>query len=634
VKAALEFLLRVRHEMHDRRGSLHDVLEYVLQRDVAQRLHGMPATDAGSLEVERFMRNYYLHARTIYRFNQRLSQQFREFVEPRRNIAESAEVLGEIFLLHDDVLSVRPDVARLETAEQVFGAFVCAAENDADLDFRLRSIIERNADVITEEQRTSPVLGSAFRRILNSRRVGKTLRAMNELDVLGRYIPEFADLVAFFQHNVYHYFTADEHTLIAIENVERLREQQGVLREVFRNLRRKDVLYMALLLHDIAKPRGVADHEITGVEMATSILKRIGMDDAIPDVAFLVRHHLLMEQVAFRRNIHDPETIKEFASRFDRPERLDYLYLLTYGDLSAVNINVWTEWKSTMLQDLYLRTSEVLRRNLRGEQIAEYHQAQREAAIVDVVEKLSAAIPREHIERHLNGIQNDAYISLFSEQEIGEHILRSRAKEPVSAIFSHAEGHTEITVIAEDAPFALSKFCAVLTANDANIFDANVFTRDDGIIIDRFRVTATSTKLHLEQRTCNKITEDLRQVVEGRLDLDHLFQAHRHKWKRVRKTSSNPNVRIDVEFEDNPNYTIIDVYAPDSVGFLYRVTETISRLGLDIYFAKIATRVDGIVDAFYVLDRGGKTVTEPARQETIRTEILGTIRSLQEQELS
>jgi [protein-PII] uridylyltransferase len=640
-KAALEFLFRVRHEMHDRRDSLHDVLEYSLQREVAEGLgygkHKQLASEfeeRGGTAVETFMREYYLHARTIHRFNQRLSHRFRELVEPDRHASENAESIGGVFLLHDDVLSIQAGQERLSDAQQILDAFAHAAENDVELDYKLCGAIERSLDLTTYEERNSRELGLRFRRILNTRCVAQTLRAMNELDVLGRYIPEFGDLVAFFQHNVYHYFTADEHTLIAIENAERLREQQGVMREVYRNLRRKDVLYLSILLHDIAKPRGVADHEITGVEMATAILKRMGMEDTIPDVAFLVRHHLLMEQVAFRRNIHDPETIKEFAAQFDRPERLDYLYLLTYADLSAVNMNVWTEWKSSMLQDLYLRTSEVLRRNLRGVQIDEYHHAQREAAVADVVDKLSAAIPREHVERHLQGIQNDAYISLFTEQEIGEHIIKTQNKEPISVLFSHTEGNTEVTIIARDAPFALSRFCAVLTANDANIFDANVFTRDDGTIIDRFRVTDASTKHNLGQRVCSKIADDLTQVVEGNLDLDHLFQAHRRKWKRTRRMQVNPNVRIDVEFEDNPNYTIIDVYAPDSVGFLYRVTEAISRLGLDIYFAKIATRVDGIVDAFYTLDRSGKPVTEPARREGIRQEILSTIKLLQEEELA
>jgi len=416
-------------------------------------------------------------------------------------------------------------------------------------------------------------------------------------------------------------------------NAEMLREEEGVLHEVFRSLRRKDALYMAILLHDIAKPRGVADHEVTGVDMAHAILKRLGLDEIFTDVAFLIRHHLVMEQVAFRRNIHDPQTISEFAARFERAEQLDYLYLLTYADLSALNINVWTEWKASILQDLYGRTSEVLRRELKGVQIEEYQKSRHAAAKVEMLEKLSAVMPREEAERHLDGMQSEAYLALFTEEEVRKHILLSGTDEPVNAVFAHAEGYTDVTIIADDAPFALSKFCAVLSANDANIIDANVFTRNDGVIIDRFRVTDAVRKHRLDQGVCDKVAEDLRQVIAGSRNIGQLFQDHRRKWRRRGKLPLNPTIRIDVEFADNPRYTIIDVYAPDSVGFLYRVTETMSKLGLDIYFAKIATRVDGIVDAFYTLDRSGRTIVDPEKRAIIREEIMNTIKALSEEHL-
>jgi len=633
---ALQFLFRVRHEMHLRQRSLHDTLEYALQLHVAEGLgyEGQrESPDAGGRAVERFMRDYYLHARNLFRVYQQVSQNFREAIESRQRASKDAEEVGDGFLLYEDVLSIGPGVRRFDEARKIFEAFGLAAEQEVDIDFRLRAAIERSGDLVTEAQRDSPQLGTMFRRILASRRVAPTLHAMNDLGILGRYIPEFGDLVAFFQHNVYHYYTADEHTLIAIAKAEGLREEQGVLHDVFRNLRQKDLLYLALLLHDIGKPHGVADHEITGIEIARTVLRRLGLDDLFPDVSFLVRNHLLMEQVAFRRNVHDPETIKEFASHFLRPEQLDYLYVLTYADLSAVNTAVWTTWKAAMLQELYQHGSEVLRRNLRGDQIDKFHQARHEAAADKVVEALSGMMRREQVERHLEGMQSEAYVALFTEEEIGQHILKSEAGESISTLFSHAEGYTEVTVIARDAPFALSKFCAVLSANDANIFDANIFTRNDGTIIDRFRVTATGGRRQLEQRVCMKIADDLKNVVEGTLDIDHLFAEHKRRWKRRPKVPTNPNIRTDVEFEDNPKFTILDVYASDAVGILYRVTETMSRLGLDIYFAKIATRGDGIVDAFYVLDRDGKQIKGRLRRDAIRNEILTTIKAMAEEEL-
>ncbi len=629
--AALQFLFRVRHEMHYRRESLHDTLEYTLQLEVAEGLGFGHREELQSVEV--FMHEYYLHARNLHRLHWKLTHRFRELLESFHRPEGTGRSLGELFVLYDDLLSVDGSIQLIDDPAKVFEAFVLSAEHDVDIHVRLQAVIERSAGCISGNNSQSPVLAGLFRRILDSKRVSKTLSAMSELGILGRYMPEFGRLVAFFQHNVYHFYTADEHTLIALANAEKLREEQGVLHEVFRALQRKDVLYMAILLHDIAKPHGVADHEITGVHMAHTILQRLGLEEIFPDVAFLIRHHLIMEQTAFRRNIHDAQTISEFGARFDRAEQLDYLYLLTYADLSAVNINVWTEWKASILQDLYGRTAEVLRRKLRGIQIEEYQKSRHAAAKVDLLARLSAAMPREEVEQHLDGMQGEAYLALFSEDEVQKHIQLSRTDEPVSAIFAHAEGYTDVTVIADDAPFALSKFCAVLAANDANIIDANVFTRNDGVIIDRFRVTDAVTKQRLDPQACNKVTEDLRQVVAGALDIDHLFQAHRRKWKRRRKLPVNPTTRLGVEFEDTPRYTIIDVYAPDSVGFLYRITETMSRLGLDIYFAKIATRVDGIVDAFYTLDRSGQPILDPEKRATIREEITKTINALMEEQL-
>jgi [protein-PII] uridylyltransferase len=237
------------------------------------------------------------------------------------------------------------------------------------------------------------------------------------------------------------------------------------------------------------------------------------------------------------------------------------------------------------------------------------------------------------VERHVRGIDNASYLAVFDEDQIAQHILVGAENKPVSTFFAGSAGATDVTVIARDAPFALSRFCAVLSANDANIFDANIFTRSDGLIIDRFRVTDAGTKQPLELKTCEKISSDLRQVMQGEVDVEHLFREHRKKWKRRTKLPVNPGTSMEVRFEDNPRYTIIDVYAPDSVGFLYRVTETISLLGLDIYFAKIATRLDGIVDAFYVLDRTGQAITDRGKRGIIKEKILETIREVSDRGL-
>ena len=418
--------------------------------------------------------------------------------------------------------------------------------------------------------------------------------------------------------------------MIAITNAENLASTNSPLGEAFRELPDREVIILATLLHDIAKPLGVADHEITGVAVAERVLADLGMAPYAARVGFLVRHHLLMEQTAFRRNVHDPATIREFAARFEEPALLEYLYVLTYADLSAVNTSVWTEWKAAMLHDLYRRTADVLERNLRGAEIDQYHATRRQETETALAASLQGSLPAEEVAAHLRGMNTDAYQAVFTPEEIARHIEVAREQKDVSTLFVHRGSFTDVTVIARDAPFALSRFCAVLTAHDANIFDANIFTRADGLIIDRFRVSGAMTHLQLEPAACDRIAREMEDLMAGRTNVEGLFREHHRKWKRRARTGSNPNIRTDVAFEETPGFTIIDVFAPDSVGFLYRTTEAISRLGLNIVFAKIATRVDGIVDSFYVLEQSGLPVGDDTRRNQIRDQILATLQSTTE----
>ena len=174
----------------------------------------------------------------------------------------------------------------------------------------------------------------------------------------------------------------------------------------------------------------------------------------------------------------------------------------------------------------------------------------------------------------------------------------------------------------------MSTLCGVLSANDANIFDAQIFTRDDGIVIDQFRVINVATKGKLLDDQAEKIKQDFYDVMKENVTLEHLFERHHRRWKRRPKPLFHPNIRIDVTFEDTEDFTIVDVYAPDTVGFLYKVTRTFSQLGLNIHFAKIATRVDGIVDSFYVLDDDNAPIRSSEKKRQIKEKLLHRIYQL------
>ena len=626
-KHVFSFLLQARNEMHVQAQSLHDTLEFNLQRRVAKALGYRDSAKRTS--VERFMQDYYVAARVVSQLTRRMMNWAHD-----RYLSESGRMvtqrLDTLYVLKDKKLDLHRRVRKL-SSEQALRAFLLSIEHSVPFSYELEDVLSRNAATYRPLQTLRET--TLFRELLNRPfGVGPAVQRMNDLGLLAHWIPEWKGLVAFFQHNQYHFYTTDEHTLIVLAHTEALAVDPSTFGEIFRSLPRRDTLYLAALCHDIAKPIRIGDHEIIGVDVARTMLTRLRYSDALEDVLFLVRNHLLMEQVGFRRNLNDPQTILDFASKVQSTHQLDLLYLLTYADLSAVNKNVWTDWKAMLLYELYRRSREILERNLSREEFVSAEADRHRAAVQDLVSELTSTLPENQARDHLDAVESPAYLATFDASEIAEHIRRIGTDETVSTIFAQKEDHTEVTMIARDAPFAMSRFCGVLSANDANILDAQIFTRNDGMIIDRFRIVDFVSKTVLSESQRAKIHQELNDVFEESVDIEQLLHRHRMKWKR-RSRVANPNVRIDVEFEDHPRYTIIDVYAPDMLGFLYRITGTMSMLGLNISFAKIATRVDGIVDSFYVLDLNKKKLEEAEQREYVHNEILKVIKDLTESEL-
>jgi [protein-PII] uridylyltransferase len=623
---AFDSLLHIRNEMHVQSKSIHDTLEFGFQPLVA--LHMRYHARSKRANVERFMQDYYSASRIIALLSSRIVGWANDRWPIESSEAKNARI-GSSFIIRNGRIQFTKQSLHI-TNELVLRALLLQSERNAEFSFRFEDTIHRQLSKIRplRTQRETDL----FRLLLHRPNgVGNAFRKMNELGILERWIPEWKPMVSFFQHNQYHYYTADEHTLIVLIHAEALEHSSLSFGTVFRSLPRRDTLYISCLMHDIAKPVHIGKHEIKGVPIVKRILRRLSYDDLIEDVTFLVRHHLLMEQVAFRRNLNDPQTIADFAATFDRPELLDYLFVLTFADLSALNRNVWTAWKESLLNELYRKTHTVLQQKMTSEQIHEQTAKHVEEKRAASFRYLVPEFPPEEVEEHLEMLSGTSYLATFKPEEIANHLQIIRRHESIMPLFKQSGRYTELTLIANDARGILSKFCGVITANDVNILDAQVFTRTDGIAIDTFRVEFTSNQPLPEERF-DRIARDLKEVIEGRVDIAHLIGRHRMKWKRHAQRA-NPDVRRDVEFEDHPQYTIIDIYAPDALGFLYRITETISRLDLNITFAKIATRVDGIVDSFYLLDSNGNKIDDPVRKEQIKKEILATIQYLSESEL-
>ena len=609
-----KLVLSIRHLLHITTKSKTDRFEFSGQTKLAP-MFGYEETDLMS-----FMKNYFAAANIIFRVSHSIIKKFKvEFVNP---VPDSFSYdLDEDFYIKNKVIFLKKK--ELLTLSDIFRVFYYRAYHNAGFDDHLRTIIVDATENAEENNWSQPDSSVFFREILKfPRNVGATLSIMNELGVLGAFLPEFGDLNGYMQHGVYHCYTADEHTLIAIKNLEKLYNENSLFGKLYNSIKDKEILNLALLLHDIAKPIDISGHEIIGAEMASSIMVRLGYDEnEIDKVCFLVKNHLMMEQVAFRRNLNDAETLNNFTSKFNSLEELDLLYLLTYADLSAVNSAVWTSWKSELLSELYKKSKAMLEDKISGEELlySTIYSAPKD------ISKHSDKITENHVQEHFDSLHDDlGYANHFSDEEIALHVEEILKGDSISVLFKELDDFTNVTVITKDFPSLLSKLCGVFAINDANIHSAKIFTRKDGIVIDTFLVTDFRSHKRVDTSKYEKMKEDFHSVINGFMQLHHEVAKLKSRWWRIENKFFKRTGQIKITFEKHDRYTIIDVHSPDRLGFLYHVTNKMNELGLIIYFARISTKGDDIVDSFYVLDRNGHKVSQNDYQFII-SELTDTI---------
>ena len=580
------FLLYARRRMHEIKGHLHDTLEFDCQPAVADEDSKESATIRRT--VEAFMKQYYCHSRTIH-----LSLEL-SFFDHASESAVGKEDINKSF--------IHVPESGLNTSEGVLSVFLRSARENT----RLGSDVIRAMTVASGFDYTSKECASLFDALLREKgNVGTTLRTMHECGILKRIFPEFEEVEYFFQHNVYHYYTVDEHTIKAIEAAEQLQRDQSLFGDVYRRLSDTSLLYYAILMHDIAKPTDIAGHEVLGAQMVPEMLRRYNREDGIDTVTFLVQHHLQMEQTAFRRDLRDPATIRSFSVIAIGPEYLELLLVLTIADMSALNPGVLTEWKKVLLIELF-------------------HAA------------------RNHREGNLGrrtpsaSVADSYAMEGITDAEFNRAMEDVREGEPVRMFVFQRRAFTEIVIFCLDRHLLLSRLAAALLGADMAVVDASIDTRLD-VAIDMFRVTDIVRNGRLDEFQIHRLRDLVRNVCTAEVEADEIFQRFRRKWVRKIKKTVRESVRTEVCFpipergapEDR---TIVEVYAPDAYGLLYILCREISAFGLDISFAKIATRVDGVVDSFYVREAQGLPFKDASRRELLRTTLLRYISELSQVE--
>ncbi|MCB9248814.1 MAG: HD domain-containing protein [Ignavibacteriales bacterium] len=604
-------VLNARNHLHLVEGRKNDRLEFEQQELIADKL-GYKKNN-----WKEFMYNYFRASTVLNRFSKTMMKRYKQHYATVLSDFLTID-LDDDFELKGNMLIFKND--NLLSISEIMRAFYYRAVHDAFFEMSLRSLIIESIHLI--EASTTPEVTSSvfFRELLKlPANVAKTLSSMNEFSFLDILLPEFKSLNGFFQTGVYHCYTADEHTLVALQNIEHLVFEDNHLARLYKSIKSKDLLFLAALLHDIGKPISVAGHEIIGAEIANSVMQSLGYGQSeIVFVQFLIRHHLTMEQIAFRRDLNDPATLDNFISIFPSIKALDYLYILTYGDLSAVNPQVWTKWKADLLQELYMKSKSMLIEQLSGEELIT---TQSNKIINENFDNNSS------VAEHLGQVDDVGYIFHFSEDEINQHVIEIEKGSKIAVFFKVSDAFTNISILTKDSDALLARLCGALAINDLNIHDARIFTRKDGIVIDSFNVTDFRTNDLIDEARYSKIEKDLKKAIDGELKIDKEFERVKSKWKRIINASPSKTKKIIIDFEDQENFTIIDVHAADIIGLLYTITHKLAELGLAVSFAKIATKVDDIIDAFYVLKNNGQKLRK-SEYDFIRSELTTVIKGL------
>jgi [protein-PII] uridylyltransferase len=433
------------------------------------------------------------------------------------------------------------------------------------------------------------------------------------------------------QHDAYHVYTVDIHSIFAVEEIEKLwsgvyQAAKPLLTRLATDIGKPELIVLAVLFHDIGKGEG-KDHSNKGADMMPKIARRLNLTrEDSQRLEFLVRHHLDMAHISQRRDLNDVRLIQDFANTMEMVETLKMLYMLTFADLKAVGPDVWSEWKGHLLRDLYEKTYETLERG-------NFISGLRSERVRNRKRKVLAALEEDFGEKRVKDCLRSMslrYLLTHRSWEIKDHVALelSRGDDPVAIQVTHdvdAE-YTSVTISSLDVHGLFSMIAGVMAANGINILGAQIYTRNNGFALDILHVNKSVGGVIDIPAKWEKVQTDLTSVLEGRVKVSSLVKK-RQKSSTLpgQKLPRFPN-RVDFDCDVSREHTVIDIFAHDEIGLLYRITRTLADLGLYIHVAKISTKVDQVTDTFYVKDIFGQSIRDESRRDDIRKALLECMR--------
>ncbi len=647
LEAAYDFLLQVRTEMHyqqDRRG---DVLTRAVQPSVAWHLG---YTDRSlAKRVSKFMGVYYRHVRNLHLITRNLErrlalrppgrlQRLGQLLIPRAAPFRKAVVDG--FKIVDGELQAGGSRIFREQPRRLMRAFLLIQQRGLQLHPDLEDLIRRSLALVDRSFLADSHVHETFLEIINQRgNVARILRAMHETGFLGKYIPAIHALTCRVQHEFFHLYTADEHTLVCLEMLDRIWDSKerpfNEFRELFGSLDRPYVLYLALLLHDVGKADANQDHEVESARVAASQTRRLKLQpSAASTVGFLVRHHLVMVRLSQKLDLDDPEVIGDFATKVQTIEQLNLLTLHTFADSMGTSESLWTSYKDTLLWTLHRRTEQRLSGAEAHRQVLEQQRKTLQSEVRRLVPKTFHV---EEIDSHFANLP-DRYFVVHTPREISSDIalahrfmwnqivVEDRALEPVVAWHADRDrGYSTLKVCTWDRPRLFSRIAGALAAANLNIFGARIFSRPDGPVFDTLFVNDPRTGRPPGREAREVFEEWLSRSLRGEpVDFASLIAALPREGP-IYRPAEFELIPTRIQFDNGlvRGRTVIEVQARDRVGLLYDLARTLSNLRLEVDFARINTVKGAAVDTFHVRETGdeGGPVTGDLRLAEVESRL-------------
>ncbi|MBZ9744131.1 [protein-PII] uridylyltransferase [Mesorhizobium sp. CO1-1-7] len=635
---AEDFLWAVRCHMHFLTGKAEERLHFDIQREIAERLGY--TTHPGLSAVERFMKHYFLVAKDVGDltriFCAALEEEqakhvpgfnriFLTFQRRKRKLAGTSD-----FIVDNHRINIADDGVFERDPVNLLRLFWFADKHGLEFHPDALKLLTRSLGLVNKSLRRDEEANRLFLDILTSDRNAElNLRRMNEAGLLGRLIPDFGKIVAMMQFSMYHHYTVDEHLIRCIGVLAEIERGDGekvhpLSHALMPGLKKsREALYVAVLLHDIAKGRP-EDHSEAGARIARRICPHMGLSPADTEtVAWLVENHLVMSMTAQTRDLNDRKTIEDFASIVQSVERLKMLLILTVCDIRGVGPGVWNGWKGQLLRTLYYETELLLTGGF-----SEVSRAQRTAAARERLAEALADWPDKARKRYV-GLHYENYlltVDLPDQLRHAEFIREADAagNKLATMVKTHQfEAVTEITVLAQDHPRLLSVIAGACAGAGGNIVDAQIFTTSDGRALDTILISREFDRDEDERRRAERVGRLIEDVLSGKSWLPEMIEK-RTKPRRGSKVFKIPP-RAEIRNALSNRFSVIEVEGLDRPGLLSEITGTLSDLSLDIASAHITTFGEKVIDTFYVTDLTGQKIDNPARIATIRNRLIATL---------